>query len=177
MKFQSDFIKTILAVIIFLLPIAAQTGGNYTITQSVVAGGGQSSAGGNFTVDGTIGQNLAGAISVGGANNQFSVRGGFWAAESLAPTAASSSISGRITGSQNNGIARITITVLDTFTGITRSTTTNSFGIYRMDELELTHLYVVTAQSKKFTFAPESYYINLFNEQTETHFTVIAEGN
>lgn len=175
MKFQSDFIKTILAVIIFLPPIAAQTGGNYTITQSVVAGGGQSSTGENYTVEGTIGQNLAGAISVGGANNQYSVRGGFWAAESLVPTAASSSISGRVTGSQNNGIARITITVLDTFTGITRSTASNSFGFYKIDELAATHLYVVTARSRRFTFAPESHYINLFEEQTETHFTVVSE--
>ena len=101
----------------------------------------------------------------------------FVLASNVAATAANSSIAGRITDSNNSGIARITITVLDTFTGITRSTTTNSFGFYKVDELATTHFYVVTARSKKFTFAPESYYINLFDEQTETHFTVIGEGN
>ena len=161
----------------FVLIIPAQTGGNFTITQPVIAsGGGQNSAGGNFTIDHTIGQSLAGAVSVGGADNRYAVRGGFWAADSLAPTAANSSISGRITDLNNNGIALVTITVLDTSTGITRSTTSNSFGFYKIDELATTHLYIVTARSRRFTFAPESHFINLFDEQNETHFTAV-EGN
>lgn len=177
MKFQSNFIKINFVVIIFLSPTAAQTGGNYAITQSVVASGGQTSAGGNFAVDGTIGQNLAGAISVGGANNQYAVRGGFWAADSLAPTAANSSISGRITDLNNTGIPRVTVTVLDAYTGITRSTMTGSFGFYRFDELAAAHLYVVTAQSRRYRFTPESHFVNLFEEQTQTNFAVISEGN
>jgi hypothetical protein len=53
----------------------AQTGGNFTITQSVIAGGGQNSAGGAFSVDGTVGQAVAGANLTGG---MFSLAVGFW---------------------------------------------------------------------------------------------------
>lgn len=92
------------------------------------------------------------------------------------PTAANSSISGRITDLINNGIARVTITVLDTSTGTTRSTTSNSFGFYRFDELATAHTYIVTTRSRKYTFTPENRVISLFDEQNETHFTVVGEG-
>jgi len=52
----------------------AQSGGSFTITKSVIAGGGGSASGGSFTVDGTIGQAAAGTISNGGT---FSVESGF----------------------------------------------------------------------------------------------------
>ena len=59
------------------LPIAvvAQSGGNFAVTKSVIAGGGGRSASGNFTVDGTIGESIAGVASTGGA---FDLAGGFW---------------------------------------------------------------------------------------------------
>jgi hypothetical protein len=53
----------------------AQSGGNFTITQSVIAGGGQNSAGAAFSVDGTIGQAVAGNTPVGAP---FSLASGFW---------------------------------------------------------------------------------------------------
>ncbi len=59
------------------LPIAvvAQSGGNFAVTRSVIAGGGGRSTSGNFTVDGTIGESVAGVASTGGA---FDLAGGFW---------------------------------------------------------------------------------------------------
>ena len=56
--------------------VAAQSGGTFTITRSVVAGGGDSSTGGTFVINGTIGEPVAGTISNGGT---FSLGSGFWA--------------------------------------------------------------------------------------------------
>ena len=78
------------------------TGGSYSLNQAVIAaGGGQNSAGGNFTVDGTIGQAFAGTRST---NAPFSVAGGFWTTDPLAPSAASVSVSGRILAPDGIGL-------------------------------------------------------------------------
>ena len=68
-----------LFLLMCLLPTvpSGQSGGNFAVTQSVIAsGGGQDSAGGAFSVDGTIGQPVAGGPSSGEA---FAVTSGFWA--------------------------------------------------------------------------------------------------
>jgi hypothetical protein len=52
----------------------AQSGGPYTIQRSVIAGGGGSSTGGNFALQGTIGQETVGAMSEG----NDTLAGGFW---------------------------------------------------------------------------------------------------
>ncbi|HEV8590991.1 MAG TPA: VCBS repeat-containing protein, partial [Pyrinomonadaceae bacterium] len=63
--------------------VAAQSGGTFTITKSVIAGGGGHAAGGTFTIDGTIGQAVAGGPVTGGT---FSVNSGFWGGgSSVAP--------------------------------------------------------------------------------------------
>jgi hypothetical protein len=55
--------------------VVAQAGGNFTITRSVITGGGGRSASGNFIVDGTIGQSVAGVSSTG---DGFDLATGFW---------------------------------------------------------------------------------------------------
>lgn len=82
-------IKISVAVTILVLTICAwaQSGGTFTITKSVTAGGGGQSAGGTFVVDGTIGQPLAGTTSGGGT---FTVESGFW-------TSAPATLSGTVT--------------------------------------------------------------------------------
>ena len=52
----------------------AQAGGNYTITKSVITGGGDRSIGGNVELTGSIGQSLIGDSSGG----PYSLGGGFW---------------------------------------------------------------------------------------------------
>ena len=55
--------------------VNSQTGGDFTITQSIVASGGsQNLAGGVLSADGTAGQSDAGPNSSGGT---FAVRGGY----------------------------------------------------------------------------------------------------
>src|SRR5215218_6876615 len=56
--------------------IKGQTGGTFQITQSVIAAGGGSAAGGQFSMNGTIGQSVAGTNSVGGT---LRLQSGFWA--------------------------------------------------------------------------------------------------
>ena len=58
-----------------------QSGGTFTITKSVIAGGGGRTTGGTFTLDGTIGQSVAGTNSTGGT---FSLISGFWGGGSSA---------------------------------------------------------------------------------------------
>jgi hypothetical protein len=52
----------------------AQSGGNYNITQSVIPGGGGTSANGNTNVIGSAGQSVAAASSGG----SYTLSGGFW---------------------------------------------------------------------------------------------------
>src|SRR5688572_29365206 len=64
--------------------VIAQSGGQFTITKSVIAGGGGRASGGIFTLDGTIGQPLAGGPSSGAT---FALTSGFWGGGALpAPT-------------------------------------------------------------------------------------------
>jgi hypothetical protein len=63
----------------------AQSGGGLDLTWSAVAGGGGTSAGGSFTVQGAIGQHEVAGPSLRGA--KFEMRSGFWAPPSETPTA------------------------------------------------------------------------------------------
>lgn len=63
-----------------------QSGGPYTINPSVVAGGGGSSANGNTSVEGTIGQGVLGSSSGG----SYTLDSGFWPNAVSCPTALSS---------------------------------------------------------------------------------------
>jgi len=66
--------KLLLALVCICLPLAGY-GQNYTIDWFKIAGGGGTSAGGSYSVSGTIGQAEAGATLNGG---QYSLTGGFW---------------------------------------------------------------------------------------------------
>jgi len=74
--------RNLMAVIVLLLALGtaaslalAQSGGSYDLTWNTVDGGGAMfSAGGNYSLGGTIGQADAGALS-GGA---YTLAGGFW---------------------------------------------------------------------------------------------------
>ena len=68
----------------FLLPgiALACSGADYTIDWWSTDGGGGTSAGGNYSVSGTIGQPDAGTLSGG----NFTLQGGFWATPATAST-------------------------------------------------------------------------------------------
>jgi len=56
------------------LGVAAQSGGYYTITKSVIAGGGGTSTGDGYTLSGTVGRHDAGTLSGG----TYVLEGGYW---------------------------------------------------------------------------------------------------
>jgi hypothetical protein len=70
--------KPLFALIPLLLAPAAhaQIGGTYDLTWSVLARGGGTSAGGTYSLSGTVGQ--PGTDSAGVSGGQFSLIGGFW---------------------------------------------------------------------------------------------------
>jgi hypothetical protein len=54
--------------------VTAKASGSYTLTKSVVSGGGGELTGGSYTLAGTIGQPDAGALTGG----TYAIGGGFW---------------------------------------------------------------------------------------------------
>jgi hypothetical protein len=75
-----------------------------------------------------------------------------FAIANFTPTAASVSVSGRITDSLGNGIARVRVSITGA-NGATRAATTNSFGFYRFDEILAGETYVISAASKRYQFS------------------------
>ena len=73
-KLNLRIILTVALLLLFTLPVLAQSGGGYDLSWSTTDGGGGSSAGGTFSLAGTAGQPDAGVMS-GGA---FTLAGGFW---------------------------------------------------------------------------------------------------
>ena len=128
------------------------TGGSYTLNQSVIAsGGGQNSAGGNFTLDGTAGQTVVGTRST---NVPFSVAGGFWTAEPLGPSAAMVTISGRTRLADGRGVrnARVVLSAPD---GSSRYAISGSFGYFSFGEVETGQTYIISVVSKRFQFTSQ----------------------
>ncbi|MEJ7848723.1 MAG: carboxypeptidase-like regulatory domain-containing protein [Pyrinomonadaceae bacterium] len=167
--------QTILSIISLLLfftaAVNAQSGGTYEITQSVIAGGGMASAGGNFTVVGTIGQSVAGTQSTGipASGGVLAVRGGFWAVSALAPTAASVTLAGRVIIA-GSGMSRIRITIQNLSTGAVQTAIPSSFGYYQFENLE-TGVYLVTAASRSFQFSPPSFTLDLTDNVSDANFS------
>jgi len=76
---------TLVIVLLISMPaihVLAQSGGPYNLSRFTVSGGGGYSAGGSYTLAGTIGQPDAGNELTGGA---YALRGGFWTATTSAP--------------------------------------------------------------------------------------------
>ena len=125
------------------------TGGSYTLEQSVVANGGGASTGGTYAIVGTPGQSAAGTAS---ASGQYNIRGGFWQGF-LSPTAATVSISGRVTTADGRAVPRAIVTFSDA-SGTSRATITNGFGYYWIDGISAGQAYVVSITAKRLQFVP-----------------------
>jgi hypothetical protein len=159
------------ALISSAAPIAAQTGGTYDLSHNVIAGGGGSqSTGGTYSVDGTAGQNLAGTVSICCG---YGSRGGFWAFESLVPTAASASIGGRIRTIGGLGIGNVRLVLTNAATGESFQTISSPFGYYIFENVLVGKVYVLTVSSKRFSFDPNMRTISLLDEITNEDFTAL----
>ena len=124
------------------------SGGTYTLEQTVIANGGGKSMSGNYTVEGTTAQAVAGTVS--GAST-YGVNGGFWQAF-FAPTAAMVSISGRVFDAQGMPIGQVRM-ILNDGSGTILTVITNNFGYYRIDGVEVGQTYILTPTNRRYRFA------------------------
>ena len=140
-------------LIIFAATCAAEaqiaTGGNYTLDQSVSAAGGGSSANGQFTIEGTTGQSVAGQRA---ATAPFAVHAGFWNAAPFAVTAANVVVSGRVVTSVGRGIrnVRVTVTGAD---GESHTAVSTAFGYFRFGEIPSGATYIFAVSARSFQFS------------------------
>lgn len=127
--------------------VAAQTGGAFEITQSAVANGGGQSAGGNFSLVGTAGQQTAGGTL---DSVQFHLYSGFWSPD-LVPTAANVTVSGRVLNFSGRGVFRAQIIMTDAG-GAIHYASTNPFGYFRFERVEAGQTYVFSVTHKRYLF-------------------------
>ncbi len=176
---KGELMRRHLQTILFLFVIALSmtlaanaqvaSGSGYTLEQSVIAGGGGTSAdaGNQFSVTGSIGQPNAG----NGANGSpYSLHSGFFTvAAPLAPTAATVSIGGRVLTADGRGIRNV-ILILTGSSGSLRTTATTTFGYYRFTDVSVGETYIITAKGKRFTFDQPTRVLNIDDDTEDINF-------
>ena len=141
-------------------------GGVYTLKQTAIAaGGGQNSAGGQFTLDGTIGQFVAGQQTVSSA---FIVGSGFW----NPPAHTMVSVGGRLITSAGRGIrnGRVFITGPN---GTSLTMVTGPLGFFRFDNIEIRNTYTLSVMTRRFLFAQPTQMINPADNVSDILFTAL----
>jgi aqualysin 1 len=90
----------------------------------------------------------------------------------LAPTAATASISGRVTSAAGLPLRRAAVSVFNANTLETKTVYTNNLGYYRVEGLPVNNFYVVTVGHKR-TFANNSQSFTLNDNLTEVNFVAL----
>lgn len=134
-----------------LLTVQAQTGGPYDLTHSVIAGGGSESTGSTYNLSGTAGQQVAGTSS-GSTPPRYDMHGGFWF-QTLRPTAAGVTVSGRILTPDGYGLRNAIVKITDS-RGAVRSAVSSTFGYYYFEGVQVGESYLITVNSRRFSFTP-----------------------
>jgi len=163
-------LRAALACFALFSVVSSQSGGTYTITQSVVASGGSTaSSGGQFTVAGTIGQSVAGQPSTGGA---FGTYAGFWTPPPLAPSAAGVTVSGRVQTANGGGIRGVMVNLTNA-TGLAQTTITGSFGYFRFDDVASGETYIISVRAKRFEFAQPTQILTIDDARDDIVFNAL----
>lgn len=92
----------------------------------------------------------------------------------LAPSAATVSICGRVTSITGRGIMNVRLTLTDS-SGQIRTATTNASGDYQFDDVQAGDTYILTATGKRYTFSQPSQVLNVNEETTEVNFIANTE--
>lgn len=150
------YLTIIFAVLLSSVSTSAQSGGDFEITQSVIATGGGTSSdtGGIFTLDSTIGQPIATTASSSGGT--FNQRSGFWTPAPLAPSAAGVTVSGKVLIGNNTGLGDVVVTLSGGTLTAPLRTRTNSFGYFTFEDVEVGHFYVLQVYHLRYFFAESS---------------------
>jgi len=171
-NFAVNFLVGSVLLFAAVYSVTAQSAGAYDDSHNVIAGGGGSkSVSGSLSIDATIGQPQAGTVSTGG---NFNLRGGFWAYQTLMPTAAPVSITGRVASSATVPKCRVRITLLQLSSGAVRASLPNQFGYYRFDDVEI-GTYILRAESSYCQFEPSQLFLNLLDNLTDVNFSQIPQ--
>ncbi len=172
-KFEIFFYVFIVALLLLLVASARGqelSGGQFSITKTVVAGGGNGMSQNQTDANNTAGQTVAGSQSNGG---NFTLYSGFWTPDDFTPTAATATIGGRIRAADGRGIKNVFITLTHP-NGATQTTRSSSFGYYSFAEIPVGETYVVSVVSKRFSFSPSAQVINLTSDAMDVDFTADA---
>jgi hypothetical protein len=152
-----------------VVPAQVAIGDGFTLDQSVIAGGGGTSSGGEFEITGTSGQAAAGVRPI---TPGFRLHNGFWNSTQLGPTAGDVRISGQVRTTAGTPVSNVQVT-MTTATGISQTAITNAFGYYRFDEVEAGQTVFLTVRSKRFTFAEPTIALTLVDDLTGIDFIAI----
>jgi Carboxypeptidase regulatory-like domain/Domain of unknown function (DUF4214) len=158
------------------------SGGTFTITSQVVAGGGcgpdgsggctPSIGSGNLVVTGTAAEPGAAELS---NQSPFSLRGGFWYATlGATPTAANGTVTGTIVDGNGNAVAGSVIRLSGTQN---RKTITDANGNYHFDNVETNGFYTVSPSRANYNFTPLNRSFSLVGNKTDAVFAATATGD
>ncbi len=92
----------------------------------------------------------------------------------LGPTAAGTSLGGRVLTANGRGISGVMIALTNS-QGERQTAITNSFGYYRFNDVPSGQTYVLTASAKRFDFSSQTRVINLSEELTDVNFIAKAD--
>ncbi len=116
--------------------------------------------------------------SMNTATNTFTLNGvGFfsdWGLGALSPTAAGVSVSGKVLTASGRAIPNANV-VIRSANGETRTVRTNSFGNYRFDDVLAGDGYIMTVNSKQYTF--QSRVVNVIDNLVGFDFVANSTGN
>ncbi|MFN0278167.1 MAG: choice-of-anchor Q domain-containing protein [Pyrinomonadaceae bacterium] len=144
--------------------------GPYNEPDGTIGGSPTQTLFGNFggtNANGTWNLYLRDDSTVGGA---FGNVAGGWGIEFLSSTAASASISGRVTTSGGNGIRNANVVITGNSIVEPIIVTTGSFGYFTFDVLATGETYVVTVNSRRYTFSTPSRVISLVDNVVDADF-------
>ena len=99
---------------------------------------------------------------------------GGWGLEFLSSTAANASISGRVLTADGRGIRNAKVVITGNSLPQARVATTSSFGYFTFDGLPTGQTYVVTVNSKRYTFSVPSQVVSLVDNVVDIQF--VADG-
>ena len=95
---------------------------------------------------------------------------GGWGLEFVGPTAANASVSGRVTTSDGRGIRNAKVVITGNSLAHPIIATTGSFGYYTFEGLATGETYVITVNSKRYTFSSPSRVISLVDNIADADF-------
>jgi hypothetical protein len=155
-------------------PAPAPTG-PYNEPGSAVGGSGAQTLEGNFGFTNSNGdwrlyvRDDAGLLQ--NPNELNGVFAGGWGLQFVNSTAASVSLSGRVTTADGRGVRNARMVLSGVGLEHPRVATTSSFGYYTFEGLTAGQTYIVTINSKRYRFSMPSRVITLVDDLTDVNFT------